>query len=87
MSNYSYEDDIRAGLDRAKAEAQCAIDDMPREFSRYAESVAKLADALERVKCPDDAIDISEAIVDLTLLIRRLARSWQKAIKLVEEVE
>lgn len=85
MSNYRYEDDIRAGLDRAKAEAQCAIDEMPREFSRYAESVVKLADALERVKCPDDAIDVSEAIVDLMLLVRRLARSWQKAERLVRE--
>jgi hypothetical protein len=85
MSNYRYEDDIRAGLDQAKADAQSEVDDMPHKFSKYGDTAAKLADALEKVTCPDEGHAVSEAIVDLAMIVRRAAREWRKAKDILRE--
>ena len=87
MTNYRYEDDMRAGLDRAKEVAEHEAAAMPRNFSKLSDSLVHLADALEAVTCPFDAFAVSEAINDMSLLVRRTARDWEQAKKLIEEFE
>jgi hypothetical protein len=82
MSNYRYEDDIRAGLDQAKAEAIEVVETIKSQLTALAETGAQLVEAFEHVTNPDDLLALSEDISIHALQTQQFARSWRRALDL-----